>query len=267
MKTTAMYSPYGWKAKIGLIVPSTNTVNEPEFWRLAPEGVTIHSGRALLLGKATEESYFKMAEAVNGAAEELATAEVDVVAYGCTSGSIIVPLPELIKNMAERTNCPAIATAGAVVAALRALGAKRIAVGTPYVDFVNESEKKFLEDYGFEVTSMQGLDLGHTQEERRGIGRVPPEVVYRLARAIDRPEADAIFISCTNLATLDVIADIERELGKPVVTSNQSCFWACLRLLGLRNAISGYGRLLEECLDPIDASSYAMTAPQLVKRA
>lgn len=70
---------------------------------------------------------------------------------------------------------------------------------------------------------------------------------------------EAIFISCTNLATLDVIAQIERDLGKPVVTSNQACFWACLRLLGLRDSISGHGRLLEQCLDPIDASSCAMT--------
>lgn len=258
MKTTALYSPYGWKAKIGLIVPSTNTVNEPEFWRLAPEGITIHTARAMLLGKATEESYFKMAEAVNGAAEELATAEIDLVAYGCTSGSIVCPLPELIKNMADRTGKPAIATAGAVIAALRALQVTRIAVGTPYIDFVNESERVFFEEYGFKCVSMQGLDLGHTQEERRGIGKVPPEVVYRLARAIDRPDAEAIFISCTNLATLDVIAEIERELGKPVVTSNQATFWACMRLLGIRHSISGYGRLLEECLDPIDASSYAI---------
>ncbi|MPS30125.1 MAG: decarboxylase [Alcaligenaceae bacterium] len=258
MKAVAMYSPYGWKAKIGLIVPSTNTVNEPEFWRLAPEGVTIHTARAMLLGPATEESYYKMAEAVNGAADELATAEVDVVAYGCTSGSIICPLPELIRNMSQRTGTPAIATAGAVVAALRALGARKIAVGTPYVDFVNESEDKFLRDYGFDVLTLQGLRLGETQEERRGIGRVPPEMVFRLARAIDRPDADAIFISCTNLATFDVIAEIERELGKPVVTSNQACFWACLRLLGLRTAISDYGTLLETRLDPIDESSYAL---------
>lgn len=263
MKAVSMYSPYGWKAKIGLIVPSTNTVNEPEFWRVAPAGVTIHTARALLLGPATEESYFKMAAAVDGAAEELATAEVDVIAYGCTSGSIICPLPELIRNMNEKTGVPAIATAGAVVAALRALGITRVAVGTPYVEFVNESEKKFLEDYGFSVTSMHGLQLGVTQEERRGIGRVPPEAVFRMARMIDRPNAQAIFISCTNLATFDVIAEIERELGKPVVTSNQACFWACLRLLGIRTAISGYGRLLEECLDPIDASSYEMNPKRL----
>ena len=261
MKAVSLYSPYGWKAKIGLIVPSTNTINEPEFWRLASDGVTIHTARALLLGPPTEASYSAMAAAVDGPAEEIATAEVDVVAYGCTSGSIICPLPELIQNMAEKTGRPAIATAGAVVAALRALGVTRIALGTPYVDFVNQAEVKFLEDYGFSVTSMHGLELGQTQEERRGIGRVPPEAVFRMARAIDRPDAQAIFISCTNLATLDVIADIERELGKPVVTSNQACFWACMRLLGLKTPTVGYGTLLEHYLDPIGPADWAVAPP------
>ena len=258
MKAVAMYSPYGWKAKIGLIVPSTNTIMEPEFWRLAPAGITIHTSRALLLGQATGESYFKMAAAVDGAAEELATAEVDLVAYGCTSGSIICPLDKLVRNMSQKTGKAAIATAGAVVAALRALKIERVAVGTPYIDFVNESEKKFLEEYGFHVTSMKGLDLGHTQEERRSINRVPPQAMIRLARMIDHPQAQAIFISCTALATLDVIAEIEEELGKPVITSNQSTFWACLRMLRLPTAVSGYGRLLESCLDPISASDFAI---------
>ncbi len=252
MKAVSMYSPYGWRAKIGLIVPSTNTINEPEFWRLAPEGVTIHTDRVLLKGKATEKSYFEMADALAQAAERLATAEVDVVAYGCTSGSIICPLPELLERMSAQTRTPATAAAGAVTMALRALGARSVAVATPYVGFVNESERQFLVDAGFHVTSLLGLELGETQEERRGIGRVPPQQVYRMAKAADRPDADAIFISCTNLATLDVIAAIERDLGKPVVTSNQACFWACLRLLGLPTAIDGHGRLLETCLAPLD---------------
>lgn len=257
MKAVALYSPYGWKARIGLIVPSTNAVNEPEFWRMAPEGVSILTARAMLLGAASEESYFNMARAVDGAADELATAEVDVVVYGCTSGSIVCPLPELVSSMKARTGKPALATAGAVIAALRALGVKRIAVGTPYVEFVNVKEKAFLEDYGFSVTSMRGLELGHTQEERRAIGRVPPEAVFRLARMIDRPDADAIFISCTNLATIEIISALEQELGKPVITSNQASFWACLRLLGLRMPIAGYGKLLETCLDPISDDDFA----------
>lgn len=260
MKAVADYRPYGWRAKIGLIVPSTNTINEPEFWRLAPRGVTVHAGRATLLGKATEESYFRMAEAVKVAADDLATAEVDVVAYGCTSGSIVCSLHDIVDDLKARTGVPAVATAGAVVAALRALGARCVAVTTPYVDFVNESERRFLQEYGFEVASLHGLRLGETQEERRGIGRVPPEHVYRMAMACDRPEAEAIFVSCTNLATLDVIAQIEADTGKPVVTSNQACFWACLRLLGLPDRIEGYGRLLSEARAPITMESFALPA-------
>lgn len=257
MKAVSMYSTYGWRGKIGLIVPSTNTVNEPEFWRMAPDGVSIHTARVLLKGKATEESYFKMADALSDAAEQLATAEVDVVAYGCTSGSIICPLPQLLDQMGSRTNTPATAAAGAVTTALRALKAKRVAVATPYVGFVNESERRFLVECGFEVTALLGLELGETQEERRGIGRVPPEQVYRMARAVDSDDADAIFISCTNLATIEVIAQIESDLGKPVVTSNQACFWACLRLMGLPARVAGYGRLLEDCLDPLEMRAFA----------
>lgn len=258
MKTTARYRPYGWRAKIGLIVPSTNTINEPDFYRMAPEGVSIHTARAINAGAATQENYDRMAKGVLEAADLIKTAEVDVVAYGCTSGSIVCSLDELCDGMSERVGVPAIATAGAVVAALRAMGIKRVAVGTPYIDFVNEREREFLEQYGFEVASIEGLDLGHTHEERRDIGRVPPEAVFRLACDIDRADADAIFLSCTNLAALGMISRIEEALHKPVVTSNQATFWACLRLLGLSSAIPGYGRLLTDYLAPISRTDYAL---------
>ena len=261
MKATAMYSAYGWKARIGLIVPSTNAVNEPEFWRMAPEGVSILTARAMLLGAASESSYQAMAKAVDFAAEQLATAEVDIIAYGCTSGSFICPLPELVHDMHERTGVPALAAAGAVVAALRALGARKVALATPYVDFVNQREIAFLKEYGFEVTSLLGLDMGHTQEERRAMSRVPPEALYRLGCAVDRPDADVVFLSCTNLASLGVIAQLERDLGKPVISSNQACFWACLRRLAINTPIKGYGTLLETCLAPIGEEAFAMQVP------
>jgi arylmalonate decarboxylase len=246
MKAIAAYSPYGWRARIGLIVPSTNTINEPEFWRLAPRGVTIHTARATSTGEFSEAYFARLREAGQRCAEDLATAEVDIIAYGCTSGSIVCPLEEIVADLTARTGIPAIATAGSVVAALRALKIRRVAVATPYVDFINEREAEFLQRHGFEVTSLHGLRLGETQAERRSIGRVPPEHVYRMARTCDRPEAEAIFVSCTNLATLDVIARIEADLGKPVVTSNQACFWHCLRSLGIPDRIEGYGRLLTE---------------------
>lgn len=247
MKAVQMYSPYGYRGKIGLIVPSTNTVNEPEFYRMAPHGVSIHTARIKLLGKATRESYHAMGTETERAASELGTAEVDVVAWGCTSGSVIIPRQQLETTMTEAAGAPSLTTFGSVIAALEALGVKRIALGTPYVDFVNEEEVRLIEASGFRVVAWYGLRLGETQEERRGIGRVPPESLFRLVRYIDRPEADAIFLSCTNLATVEMIADLEDEVGKPVITSNQATFWNAMRTMGLRDRIEGFGSLLADC--------------------
>lgn len=247
VRAVSEYSPYGWRARLGLIVPATNTINEAEFWRMAPEGVTVHTARATATGEFSVAYFERLRASARDGADHLATAEVDLIAYGCTSGSIVCPLEEIVSDLHGRTGLPVIATAGSVVAALRALSVRRVAVATPYVDFVNEAERDFLHAQGFEVTSLHGLRLGETQTERRAIGRVPPEHVYRMARRVDRPEAEAIFISCTNLATIDVIERIEADLGKPVVTSNQACFWNSLRLAGVPDSIKGYGKLLREC--------------------
>ena len=252
MSALQLSRPYGWRGKIGLITPSSNNINEPEFYRLAPPGVTIHTARVLLTGEMDEASFHRMAGELGRAAKELATAEVDIVVYGCTAGSVIVPLPELTVSITEQTGTPALVTAGAVVSALRALGVSRIAMATPYLDFVNRREVTFLEKHGFTVTKYLGLELGKNQQERRCIGHVPPEALYRMAVEIDTPESEAIFISCANLATLDVIEEIEHSLGKPVVTSNTASFWACLRTLRINSSIVGYGRLLREFTERID---------------
>ncbi len=246
MKALQLSRPYGWRAKIGLITPSSNNVNEPEWYRLAPPGVAIHTSRVLLLGEMNEESFHRMAAELGRAATELATAEVDIVAYGCTAGSVICPLAELTSAMSGKTGTPALVTAGTVVDALHALDARKVAMGTPYLDFVNRREVEFLEEHGISVTRCLGLELGNNQVERRNIGHVPPEAIFRMAWEIDTPDAEAIFISCANLATLDVIQQIEDALGKPVVTSNTACFWACLRTLGINSSIEGYGRLLRD---------------------
>lgn len=246
MKAVQMYSPYGYRAKIGLIVPSTNTVNEPEFYYMAPRGVSIHTARIKLLGKATTESYLAMGAETERAASELATAEVDVIAWGCTSGSVIIPRQKLEASIVKAAGVPAVTTFGSVLAALKAFGVKKLSLGTPYVDFVNEEEVRLLEDSGFKVSAWYGLRLGETQEERRGIGRVPPESLFRLAQYIDRPDAEVIFLSCTNLATIEMIDELEAALGKPVITSNQATFWHALRTAGLNDRLEGFGRLLRE---------------------
>lgn len=238
------YDPYGWLAKIGLIVPSSNTVNSHEWSLLAPEGISIHTARAMQSGRSSQSSFEQMAKSAEEAAEQLATADVDIVAYGCTSGSFMCPRDELMERLSHRAKCEVINSADSVLAALRALGAQTVALATPYLPYINEREIGLLKDEGFAVCASLGLGLGETEAERFAIRKVPPEAIFRMARAVDRPEADAIFISCTSLPTMKLIDAIEEQLGKPVVTSNQATFWNALQKLKLRVRLPNGGRLL-----------------------
>ena len=246
LRMLSYYDPYGWRAKIGLIVPASNTINAHEWTLMAPEGVSIHTARARQAGRSSPASFEAMARGAEEAAEQLAAAAVDIVAYGCTSGSFMRPRDEMMARLSERAGCPATNSADSVLAALRHLGARTVSLATPYMPYINEVEVRFLGDAGIAVCAEMGLGLGETEGERFAIRKVPPEAVYRMARSVDRPEADAIFISCTSLATLPQIPSIEAELGKPVVTSNQATFWNVLRMLDLRGAIPNAGRLLSE---------------------
>ncbi len=246
MKAVQFYSPYGYRARIGVIIPGVNVNLEPEFYRVAPKGVSIHTSRMMLLGKATQESYLRMESDTERAAAELATAEVDIVTWACTSGGVLLKPSKIEATIARIAGCPAISALTSVIAALKAFGAKRVALGTPYVSFINETEIEVLEEAGFKVVSMYGLELGETQEERRGIARVPPQSLHRFARHIDRPDADAIFISCTNVAAIEEIAAVEAACAKPIITSNLATIWHALRLAGINDRIEGFGRLLSE---------------------
>ncbi|MDJ0933331.1 hypothetical protein [Breoghania sp.] len=139
-----------------------------------------------------------------------------MIAFGCTSGSFICPGDRIERTMHEATGAPAVTTAYSVLAALKHMGITKLSMGTPYTNFVNEEEIAFLAKNGIEVVKLHSLQLGETQEERRSIGRVPPEAAYRMCRMIDHPDAQAIFLSCTNLATIEIIEELERDLGKPV---------------------------------------------------
>ena len=120
-------------------------------------------------------------------------------------------------------------TSRASVRALRALDVHRIVFVGPYLDDVTEQGRRFFEASGFKVLNAVGMGLDHD----RTISRVPPEEVYHLARRSDHADAEAIFISCTAFKTIGVIAALEQDLGKPVVSANQASFWDCLRTAGL----------------------------------
>ncbi|MHA2231300.1 MAG: maleate cis-trans isomerase family protein [Candidatus Hodarchaeales archaeon] len=240
------YSYYGWRARIGLLVPSTNVSMEPEFYLMAPEGVSIHSSRLVVSGASSLESYASMAAQTGEAASRLKMIDPTVMVFGCTSGSFIENENEIRKKIESKTGAPAVTTSGAVIEALKYLGVHSIAVATPYVDFINEEEKKWLQARGFHVKELQGLQLGKNEFDRKLKGRQPTQIAYELAFRVARSNPECVFISCTNFASVPIIEVLESDLGIPVITSNQASLWAALRTAGLKLKIEGYGVLMRK---------------------
>jgi maleate isomerase/arylmalonate decarboxylase len=239
---------YGTRARLGLIVPPTNTANEAEWAQMVPPGVTVHVARMPLhTDTESDEGRRALYADVERAASDLAQASVDVIAYGCTAGSMTSPMTAICDFVTGLAAVPSVTTAASLVEALRALGASRVALATPYHDALNEHERAFLGANGVEVVAMAGLGIGGGgAHEYVRIARVPLDEVRAHALAVDRPEAEALLISCTDFATLPLLADIEAELGKPVVTSNQATLWAALRAAGIDDRFERFGRLLAE---------------------
>ena len=244
----AAASVYSQRAKLGVIVPPTNTVNEAEWHRLVPDGVTFHVTRmALHTDTESEAGRAALYADVRHAAGDLAQAGVDVIAYACTAGSMMRPVTALGDFMADKTGIPSVTTAEALIEALGALGTRRLSLATPYHQALTDHEVGFLAAHGVETLAAAGLGYGaNGPEEYRLIAPTPPDVAYALAKEVDRHEAEAILISCTDFATLEIIEPLEDELDKPVLTSNTATLWAALRRAGIEDALPGGGRLLRE---------------------
>jgi len=239
---------YGWRCRIGLIIPSDNTVMESEFNKIFYDfcGISVHATR-IFLESTTVKSLLKMKEGLKRAALELKTAEVDIIVYGCTSGSLIKGLNfdrEIIEKIELETKTKATTTSTALLAALKELGVKKIAVGTPYSNEINEKVKEFLVDNGFKVTNIIGLNIIPDVD----VGKQEPYVAYNLGKRVNTDDADCVFLSCTDFRTFEIINPLEKKLRKPVISSNQVTLWHILKLEELGISIKNYGRLLEECL-------------------
>ena len=238
---------YGSRAKLGVIVPPTNTANEAEWNQMVPVDISIHAARMPLHTDTTSDAGRAALYAdIERYAADLAQASVDVIAYGCTAGSMVKPVTALADYMREKTGINAVTTAQAIVEALQTLNVQRIAVATPYHAALNQHEQHFLSSYDFDVVAIEGLGYGENgPQEYRNIARIKAPTVIDLVRRVNSDHTQAILISCTDLASLAVIAKLEEELGKPVLSSNTATFWAALRAAGIKEAITGYGTLLE----------------------
>ncbi len=227
--------------RIGLLVPSSNTTVEPEFYRALPEDVTLHVAR-LFLTKIEVGSIERTAADLERASRELATADVDVIVLGATAPSFLKGIGydrRLAEQIEAASGKPATTTSTAILQALAALGVRRIALGSAYTDGVNAIAASFLQANGLEVVALEGLGY----EDNLAVGRLPAETAFQSGRRVDCPQADAVLLACTNWQTMPIIARLEDELGKPVVTTTQATLWAALRFLGRGPEITGYGGL------------------------
>lgn len=241
--------------RIGLLVPSSNTTVEVEFYRALPPHISLHVAR-LHLTQITPESILGMVADLEAQSRNLASADVDVIVLGATAPSFLKGLgydKEIAGRITACTGKPATTTSTALIEALRHLRLERIVLGSAYDAKVNGIARGFLEANGFTVLNAQGLGL----VDNLVVGRLDESSAYELAREVDRSDAQGIVLSCTNWRTMAVIERLERELGKPVVSTTQVSIWAALRALDERQGIAGYGRLLREVSAQANAKQIA----------
>ena len=230
------------RAKIGFVLLATEQTIEDDMFQLRPEGVGVHFARAAIPDSITVESLTRHAGDLARAAETiLPDGSLDVICYACTSGSLVIGEENVFAELrkgAPKAEPTSIITA--VLNALRTLGATRVAVATPYLDEINQQEADYMAAAGFEITNIQGLNL----EKDSDMIRVRPEFLAEFAASVDTPDADALFISCGALRSLDIIEALEQKVGKPIICSNQAMMWDVLRRAGINDRIEGYGSLL-----------------------
>lgn len=232
------------RGKIGFVlIPNEQTI-EDDMIRHMPPGVGAYFARASMPREISTESLAQLRTSLAGAAARILPDDgLDVVVLACTSGTVAVGEEAARAELARGAPGARTTTlAGAVRKALSAMGARRIVLGSPYIPELNANMVAYLVAAGFEVLEAHGLGLYHDTE----MIRVSPDYLLEFARAIDRPEADALLLSCGALRSLDVIDRIEQALGKPAICSNQAMLWDCLRLCGVEDRLPGLGRLLRE---------------------
>lgn len=230
-----------WRAKLGFIFMSTDLAGESDFYDMVPDGVAVHITRLKTEDYTTRETLARHIEHMADAASRLQPdTKPDVISYSCTSGSIVngeAAVMAEIRKGAPWAEPMCLVTG--VIDALKELKVQKLVVGTPYLDEINTVEAEFLIDKGFDVLDIQGLNLTTGIE----FGQVTPEYWKYFAQQIDREDADAIFLSCGGIRSLEVAGEIENLTGKPVITSNQAQFWSCLRRAGITDKIPGFGQI------------------------
>jgi maleate isomerase len=236
----------GYRARLGFLLPPGNPTIEPELIAMCPQGVSLHFHRMTARGApgaldGQSERNRQMIASLDEGAEILALVKPDIIVIAHTATSYDLGKDveaALLARLAKATGTKVTTAFASVAAALERLGVKRVALGAPYSMETTEKGKAHLEAHGFEVVNHDNL---------KGVVNIydtTPEQAYRLARSVDRPEAEAVFLSGTGMPTVPVLQTLETDLQKPAISSNAAMMWLTLRACGVNQPIPGYGRLL-----------------------
>ncbi len=232
--------------RVGLLIPSSNSLIEPEYYAVMPRAVSVHFAR-LTMTEVTDAGLARQNEDVAIQSRQLAAANVEVILFCLTAASFHKGLDydgELKQRIERESGLPALTAARTVVDALNALGVRRLALAAPFIPEVLANSGRFLAGNGFQVVAAEGL----AYTDNFSIALIDLDTVRELVRRVDRPEAEAIVIPGGNMPCLSIVEEMEAELGKPVVSTNQAGIWALLRHLGGFDHLAGLGRLLREHL-------------------
>ena len=240
---------YGLKGKVGLLVPAGNRVILPELYRVAPSDVAFFETRMIVQGDwISEESNFSMIDNASRGLAELKICNVDVCVLACTATSFLKGRnwdEAFVAEGEKASGIPVTTTTLSLLEAFRALKTRRIAIASPWAPEINKRAVTYLEASGFEVVHAVSEPI-----DRIRVNDQFPEFAYALAEKADVRAAEAICIFATDLRSMEILSSLERNLGKPAVSSNQAILFNSLRILNNNQAITGFGSLLERSRVP-----------------
>jgi maleate cis-trans isomerase len=231
--------------RIGLLVPSSSSVQEWDIGRALPDDITLHVAR-MRLSNVDAESTLRIVQEIETESQKLADVDVDVIIFPATAPSSRNGIgydQELIKRITAASGKPATTASTALLEALHVLSAKQIVLGAPWNAAVNQSVAAFIEANGVKVLAQEALGLTRNLD----IGLLDPQTAYDVGRRVNAADADAVLLACGNWSTFGIIDRLERDLGKPVLTTNQVSLWHALKMMGMR-PLDRLGVLLREHL-------------------